>query len=61
MYNGKSLPKKGGNHLNIWKDWFATFSKEEQTFMRLLAHEIWQKGTNELLFDDVVKSENLKA
>ena len=60
VYNGKSLPKKGGNHLNIWKDWFASFTKEEQTFMRLLAHEIWQKGKNELLFDDVIKSDKLK-
>jgi len=61
VYNGKSLPVKGGNHLNIWKDWFATFSKAEQDFMRLLAHEIWQKGTNEVLFDDLLKSEKLKA
>jgi hypothetical protein len=61
VYNGKSLPKKGGNHLHIWKDWFATFTTEEQTFMRLLANEIWQKGTNELLFDDVIKSEKLKV
>ena len=60
VYSGKPLPQKGGNHLHIWKDWFATFSKEEQAFMRLLAHEIWQKGSNELLFDEVVKSEKLK-
>lgn len=28
-YHGKKLPEKGNQHLNIWKDWLATFSVEE--------------------------------
>ncbi len=60
IYNGKNLPKKGGKHLHIWKDWFNTFSQEEQTFLKLLADEIWLKGENELLLDDLLNNEKLK-
>lgn len=60
LYNRKNLPKKGNAYLNIWRDWFATFSKEEQTFLDLLAVEVWSKGENELLLDDLLKCERLK-
>ena len=60
IYNGKYLPKKGIQHLNIWKDWLKTFSADEQVFFNLLANEIWEKGENELFLDDVLKNENLK-
>jgi tetratricopeptide (TPR) repeat protein len=60
LYHGKSLPKKG-RHLNIWKDWFNSFSAEEQSFMQKLAALIWENGANELLFDSVQKSESMKA
>jgi hypothetical protein len=60
-YLGKKLPEKGNQHLNIWKDWFGVFSVEEQTFMELLAAEIWEKGENELLLDDLLKHETLKS
>ena len=60
VYNLKNLPKKGGNYLNIWKDWFATFSDDEQALLNLLSREIWIKGENELLLDDLLKSEMLK-
>ncbi len=60
IYNGKALPKKGNKHLHIWSDWLKTFSEAEQTFFRLLADAIWQKGENELLLDDVLNNETLK-
>ncbi len=60
IYNEKFLPKKGIQHLNIWKDWLKTFSADEQVFFNLLANEIWEKGENELFLDDVLKNENLK-
>ena len=60
IYNGKVLPKKGVKHLNIWQDWLKTFSDSEQTFLKLVAYEVWQKGENELLLDDVLKKETLK-
>jgi hypothetical protein len=60
-YHGKKLPEKGNQHLNIWKDWFRAFSIEEQNFMKLLAAEIWGKGENELLLDDLLKHETLKS
>jgi hypothetical protein len=61
VYNGKALPKKGGKHLHIWQDWFNTFSTEEQTFLRLLTDEVWLKGSNELLLDDLLQHEQLKS
>jgi tetratricopeptide (TPR) repeat protein len=61
IYNGKNLPKKGGMHLHIWKDWFNTFSHEEQTFLKLLADEVWLKGENELLHDDLLNNEKVKS
>jgi tetratricopeptide (TPR) repeat protein len=60
VYNGKPLPRKGGKHLHIWQDWFNTFSAEEQTFLRLLTDEVWLKGSNELLLDDLLQHEKLK-
>jgi len=60
VYNRKNLPKKGKTHLNIWKDWFATFSKKEQTFLDLLAAEVWAKGENELMLDDLLNNGALK-
>jgi len=60
IYNGKALPKKGIKHLNIWHDWLKTFSTEEQTFLKLVANEVWQKGENELLLDDLLKHEIIK-
>jgi Tfp pilus assembly protein PilF len=60
IYNGKSLPKKGVKHLNVWQDWLKTFSDEEQTFLKLVAYEVWQKGENELLLDDLLQHETLK-
>lgn len=61
IYNGKSLPKKGVKHLNIWQDWLHVFTIEEQTFLKLLANEVWIKGENELLLDDLLKHEILKT
>jgi tetratricopeptide (TPR) repeat protein len=60
IYNGKQLPKKGNKHLHVWEDWFKTFNTEEQTFLKILADEIWLIGGNELLLDDVLKNEMLK-
>jgi tetratricopeptide (TPR) repeat protein len=60
IYNGKALPKKGTKHLNIWQDWLKSFSDSEQIFFKLLANEVWQKGENELLLDDLLKNEILK-
>ena len=60
-YQGKNLPKKGNQHLNIWSDWLSSFSKEEQAFFTALANAIWEKGENELLLDDVLKDEILKS
>jgi tetratricopeptide (TPR) repeat protein len=60
VYNRKSLPKKGKQHLNIWQDWLQTFSVDEQQFLELLASEIWNKGENELLLDELLKIETLK-
>jgi tetratricopeptide (TPR) repeat protein len=61
IYNGKPLPKKGNKHLHIWSDWLKTFSEAEQTFFRLLADAVWEKGENELLLDDVLNHEILKT
>ena len=60
IYNGKTLPKKGVKHLHVWQDWLKTFSTEEQKFLKLVANEVWQKGENELLLDDLLKHEILK-
>jgi tetratricopeptide (TPR) repeat protein len=60
IYNGKVLPKKGVKHLNIWHNWLKTFSTEEQLFLKLVANEVWQKGENELLLDDLLKNKILK-
>ena len=59
-YQGKKLPEKGINHLHIWKDWFATFSENEQHFMFALADAIWEKGENEIELEDLLKNEQLK-
>lgn len=60
IYNGKALPKKGVKHLNIWQDWLKSFSDSEQTFLKLLANEVWLKGENELLLDALLQHETLK-
>jgi tetratricopeptide (TPR) repeat protein len=60
-YRGKNLPKKGTKHLHVWKDWLATFSIEEQNFMRLLADAVWEQGENELLLDTVLNNKNLQS
>ena len=60
IYNGKPLPKKGNKHLHIWSDWLKTFSEAEQTFFKLVADAVWEKGENELLLDDVLNHEILK-
>lgn len=61
IYNGKALPKKGNKHLNIWRDWLKTFSEAEQTFFKLVADAVWDKGENELLLDDLMNNEILKT
>jgi len=60
IYNSKNLPKKGNKHLHIWQDWFNTFRVEEQQFLKLLADEVWLKGKNELLLDDLLNNEKVK-
>jgi tetratricopeptide (TPR) repeat protein len=60
VYNRKILPKKVKQHLNIWQDWLQTFSVDEQKFLGLLAAEIWNKGENKLLLDDLLKIDTLK-
>jgi hypothetical protein len=59
IYNNKPLPKKGNKQLHIWKDWFAGFSEEEQTFLQLLANEVWLNGEQELLLDVLLKNKTL--
>jgi tetratricopeptide (TPR) repeat protein len=61
IYNGKSLPNKGVKHLNIWQDWLHAFTIEEQIFLKQLANEVWIKGENELLLDNLLKHETLKT
>jgi len=58
-YQGKNLPKKGKQHLDIWSDWLSSFTKPEQEFFAALANAIWEKGENELLLDDVLKDSQL--
>jgi tetratricopeptide (TPR) repeat protein len=58
-YQGKNLPKET-KHLHIWKDWFATFSENEQVFMRALADAIWEKGENEVELEELLNDIYLK-
>ena len=58
-YQGKNLPKKGNQHLDIWSDWLSSFTQPEQEFFKALADAIWDKGENELLLDDVLKDSQL--
>ncbi len=60
-YQGKGLPKKGTLHLDVWGDWLASFSEQEQHFFSTLAEAIWEKGENELLLDDVLNDDRLKG
>jgi tetratricopeptide (TPR) repeat protein len=60
-YKGKGLPKKGTLHLDVWGDWLASFSEQEQHFFNNLAEAIWEKGENELLLDDVLNDDRLKG
>ena len=60
-YQGKNLPKKGNQHLDIWDDWLNSFTLPEQEFFKTFADVIWNKGENEMLLDDVLKDENLKS
>ena len=60
-YQGKGLPKKGALHLDVWCDWLASFSEQEQQFFSALAEAIWEKGENELLLDDVLNDDRLKG
>jgi hypothetical protein len=60
-YQGKGLPKKGTMHLDVWGDWLASFSEQEQVFFSVLAEAIWENGENELLLDDVLNDDRLKA
>jgi tetratricopeptide (TPR) repeat protein len=60
-YHGKGLPKKGSLHLDVWGDWLASFSEQEQHFFSTLAEAIWVKGENELLLDDVLNDDRLKG
>ena len=60
VYNKKNLLKKGSQHMNLWEDWYNTFSKEERTFLELLAEKVWNIGKNELLLDDLIKNDVLK-
>ncbi len=59
-YHGKKLPFKLNKHINIWQDWLSSFTEEEALFFKLLAEEIWNKGENELLIDDLLNNPNLK-
>ncbi len=59
-YQGKNLPKET-KFLHIWKDWFATFSENEQIFMNLLANQIWGIGKNEIELEELLNNEQLKA
>ena len=58
-YQGKNLPKKGKQHLDIWRDWLSSFTQEEQALFKALANAIWEKGENELLLDDLLKVNTL--
>jgi tetratricopeptide (TPR) repeat protein len=60
-YHGKPLPKSNKGNLNIWQDWLATFSTDEQQFLNILATAVWERGENELLLDDVLKDDKLKT
>jgi tetratricopeptide (TPR) repeat protein len=58
-YQGKNLPKKGKQHLDIWSDWLSSFTQPEQEFFTALSDAIWKKGENELLLDDALKDSQL--
>lgn len=60
-YQGKGLSKKGSLHLDVWGDWLASFSEQEQQFFSALAEAIWEKGANELLLDDALNDDRLKG
>ena len=60
VYNGKNLVSKGNKNVNIWQDWLATFTNEERNLMNLLARQVWLKGKNELLLDDLFQEAELK-
>mgnify|MGYP003967441837 CR=1 FL=1 len=60
VYNSKNLIKKGKKHINIWEDWFNTFNQDEKDFMMILANEIWIKGENELLLEDLLNHSEIK-
>jgi tetratricopeptide (TPR) repeat protein len=61
IYNGKSLPKKGVKHLNIWQDWLVTFSESEIRFLKHLSQAVWDRGENELLLDELLYNPDLKT
>ena len=60
VYNSKTLQKKGEKHLNIWKKWLEKFNPDEVKFMMLLSNEIWEKGKNELLLEDLLNNPKIK-
>ena len=60
VYHSKNLSAKGKNTINIWEDWFNTFNQDEKDFMILLANEIWEKGENELLLEDLLNHSEIK-
>ena len=61
VYNGKNLVSKGNKYVNIWQDWLTTFTDEERNFMNQLARQVWFKGKNELLLDDLFQEAELKT
>lgn len=61
IFNGKPLPKKGTKHVHIWQEWFKKFSIEEQSFLKILTDEVWLKGENDLLLDDLLKNEKITS
>ena len=61
VYHGKNLKKKKEKRVNIWYNWLSSMTEKEQELMLLLAEEIWERGVNELLLDDILKKEHIRA
>ena len=53
MYSGeKKLPKSKNA---VWQGWFNSLSNNEHQFLKLLIELFFQKGVNDLIWDEVIK------
>ena len=57
MYSGeKKLPKSKNA---VWQGWFNSLSNNEHQFLKLLIELFFQKGVNDLIWDEVIKHKNI--